>query len=70
MIASFCVPDFMYAGKPGVGKGFDFKDGRQYLKQFAIPDFWFHASMSYAICRMKGVPLGKLDWLVGGGDFE
>lgn len=46
-----------------------FKDPVTYLGQFVIPNFWFHASMVYAICRMQGVELGKMDWLTGGGAF-
>ncbi len=37
--------------------------GDAYLKQFAMPNFYFHASMTYAILRHNGVPLGKLDFL-------
>ncbi|MBJ7527116.1 MAG: DUF1993 family protein, partial [Sphingomonadaceae bacterium] len=27
------------------------------------PNFFFHLSMAYALLRMKGLPLGKLDFL-------
>jgi len=52
----------LITGKPG-GKAFDFKDGSTYLLEWDIPDFFFHASMTYAICRMQGVPLIKLDFI-------
>lgn len=37
--------------------------GAPYLKQFALPNFYFHLSMAYAILRKNGVPLGKADFL-------
>lgn len=37
--------------------------GSTYVHGFAIPNFYFHLTMAYAILRMKGVPLGKLDFL-------
>ena len=37
--------------------------GSNYVHGFAIPNFFFHLSMAYALLRMKGVPLGKLDFL-------
>lgn len=37
--------------------------GRQYVMDFMIPNLFFHLSMAYAILRMKGVDLGKKDYL-------
>lgn len=37
--------------------------GSTYVHGFAIPNFYFHLSMAYALLRMKGVPVGKLDFL-------
>lgn len=37
--------------------------GDEYLQQFAVPNFYFHVTTSYAILRHNGVPLGKLDFL-------
>ena len=34
-----------------------------YLTSFALPNFYFHLSMAYAILRHLGVPLGKRDFL-------
>lgn len=34
-----------------------------YLLTFAVPNFYFHASMAYAILRNQGVPVGKMDFL-------
>jgi hypothetical protein len=38
----------------------------QWLSVFATTNIYFHLSMAYAILRMKGVPLGKLDLFAGG----
>jgi len=40
--------------------------GSDYLVEMAIPNFFFHASMAYAILRHNGVDLGKTDYLTGG----
>lgn len=45
---------------PGVELDFD---GQGYLTSFAIPNFYFHLSMAYAILRNRGVELGKRDYL-------
>jgi uncharacterized protein len=37
--------------------------GRDYLFQHALPNFYFHTATAYAILRMKGVPVGKADFL-------
>ena len=37
--------------------------GDDYLAHVAIPNFFFHATMAYAILRHNGVPLGKLDYV-------
>ncbi|MCB9683000.1 MAG: DUF1993 domain-containing protein [Alphaproteobacteria bacterium] len=37
--------------------------GDTYLLQFAVPNFYFHLSMVYALLRHGGVPLGKADFL-------
>jgi uncharacterized protein len=34
-----------------------------FLLSFSQPNFYFHASTAYAILRMKGVPVGKRDFL-------
>ncbi|KAF2023816.1 hypothetical protein EK21DRAFT_80058 [Setomelanomma holmii] len=38
-----------------------------YVMQFAQPNFWFHVTTAYDILRMKGVDVGKLDFLNGAG---
>ncbi|KAH8674265.1 hypothetical protein BX600DRAFT_457277 [Xylariales sp. PMI_506] len=37
--------------------------GRQFILGFAMPNLFFHLQTAYAILRMKGVPLGKDDYL-------
>lgn len=36
-----------------------------YLKTWALPNFFFHVTTAYAILRHNGVELGKQDYLVG-----
>ena len=44
------------------GMGYRFR-GAEYLTGFALPNFFFHVSMAYAILRAAGVGLGKPDFL-------
>lgn len=44
------------------GMGYRFK-GRDYVAGFAIPNFFFHASMTYALLRAQGVAMTKGDYL-------
>jgi len=37
--------------------------GDDYLVHVAIPNFFFHATMAYAILRHNGVDLGKMDYV-------
>ena len=34
-----------------------------FLLSFSLPNFYFHAATAYDILRMKGVPLGKRDFI-------
>ncbi|MFT7772721.1 DUF1993 domain-containing protein [Roseateles sp.] len=40
-------------------------DGLSYLRHYATPNFYFHATTAYALLRHAGVPLGKGDYLGG-----
>ncbi len=55
-----------FAGRPmrfEIGeKRLDF-EAADFLLSFSQPNFYFHASMAYAILRAKGVPVGKIDYL-------
>jgi hypothetical protein len=37
--------------------------GEAYLKSFALPNFFFHVTTTYALLRHNGVELGKADFL-------
>lgn len=39
--------------------------GIDYLNTWALPNFYFHVTMAYAILRHNGVELGKRDFLMG-----
>ncbi|MFO0586469.1 MAG: DUF1993 domain-containing protein [Polyangiaceae bacterium] len=42
------------------GKGMKAED---YLTEMAVPNFYFHCNMAYAILRHNGVPVGKIDYI-------
>jgi uncharacterized protein len=35
----------------------------EYLVEFGLPNFYFHAVTAYSILRAQGVPLGKMDFI-------
>ena len=37
--------------------------GEDFLKHYAMPNFYFHATTTYALLRQAGVELGKADFL-------
>ncbi len=39
--------------------------GLDYVNQWAMPNFYFHVTMAYAILRHNGIELGKKDFLIG-----
>ncbi len=56
-------------GFVGNDMAFAFKDRRMeftaenFLLSFSLPNFYFHATTAYAIMRMKGVQIGKMDFM-------
>jgi hypothetical protein len=36
--------------------------GADYIREFALVNFYFHLTTAYAILRHNGVPLGKMDY--------
>lgn len=38
----------------------------RWMHAFAVPNFHFHLTTAYAICRQKGAPLGIVDFFAGG----
>lgn len=53
------------------GKDMEFRIGGRalpfvaddFLLTFSLPNFYFHATTTYDILRMKGTPIGKMDFL-------
>jgi hypothetical protein len=39
--------------------------GARFLTGFALPNFYFHVAMAYALLRANGAPVGKMDFLGG-----
>lgn len=39
--------------------------GIDYVNNWAMPNFYFHETMAYAILRHNGIELGKKDFLIG-----
>lgn len=37
----------------------------EYILESTLPNFWFHAATAHDILRMKGVPIGKSDFIFG-----
>ena len=36
---------------------------KSYVLVYAVPSFFFHLNMAYALLRQQGVPIGKMDYL-------
>ena len=50
---------------PTRGEPHVFKNGGDYLTQFAIPNFFFHVTTAYGLLRHQGVEIGKMTYLAG-----
>jgi hypothetical protein len=69
--------DYVKTFKPEAFEGADARDvsfpigptntmtlkGQQFLKNFAFPNFYFHAATAHGILRHNGVEIGKRDFL-------
>ena len=55
-------PDRMVAMDLPNGMAFDM-NAADYVRDWAVPQFWFHIMAAYAIMRLRGVPLGKADFV-------
>lgn len=42
-----------------------FMTGFDYAREYAIPNFFFHIAMAYALVRKNGVAIGKADYING-----
>ena len=40
-------------------------DARSFLLRFVHPNFYFHVTTAYDLPRMKGAPIGKMDFIGG-----
>lgn len=43
-------------------------DPQRYVEDWIMPNFYFHLTTAYALLRMKGIGLGKLDFLMHAAD--
>lgn len=69
--------DYLKAFKPAQFEGAEAKDitfpagpntnmtlkGQQFVNRYALPNFFFHASIAHGILRHNGVEIGKRDFL-------
>lgn len=39
--------------------------GADYLREMALPNFYFHVTMTYALLRQAGVKVGKIEYIGG-----
>ena len=39
--------------------------GQSLVTEFSLPNFFFHVTTAYGLLRMKGVQIGKMDYLAG-----
>lgn len=39
--------------------------GQSLVTDFTLPNFFFHVTVAYSLLRMKGVQIGKMDYLAG-----
>ena len=48
-----------------IGDGaFNFEmSAEEYVREFSMPNFYFHLTTAYAILRMKGLAIGKADFI-------
>ena len=62
------VPREAMDGQESKAVSLDLPDGRSIPftgQSFALPNFFFHVTMAYALLRHRGVQIGKLDYLGG-----
>lgn len=39
--------------------------GAEYVREYAIPNFFFHVAIAYGLIRKNGAPIGKSDYIFG-----
>ncbi|WP_431471256.1 DUF1993 family protein [Sphingosinithalassobacter sp. LHW66-3] len=45
------------------GDDLHFESGEAYVRDWALPQFYFHLNTAYAVLRHHGAPLGKVDYV-------
>ena len=67
LLAEFSAADFDSAARSDISLWFAGRDltlpAWDYVNRLALPNFYFHASITYGIVRSKGAVLGKFDFL-------
>ena len=46
-----------------IGRGEQTLAVKDYALQWVVPNFFFHVATAYGLLRMRGVPLGKKDYI-------
>jgi hypothetical protein len=65
-LSSFKAEQFEGAAERQITLGFlpnQYILGKDYLIEFALPNFYFHATTAYNLLRNAGVEIGKMDFL-------
>jgi hypothetical protein len=67
-VASMTIADFVGAEERTVTLLYfpdTYMTGYDYLREYVLPNFFFHVTTAYAIIRRNGVVIGKMDYLNG-----
>lgn len=65
-VAAIAVDDSKLADVKRIGLGpgrYCELPGQQYVRDYLLPNLYFHITTAYAILRMQGAPLGKADFM-------
>ena len=65
-VAAVAVDDAKLDGIKRIGLGpgrYCELPARQYVSEYLLPNLYFHITTAYAILRMRGVPVGKADYM-------
>lgn len=57
------APDARVAFSIGDGAYSFEMSAEEYVREFSLPNFYFHLTTSYSILRMKGLEIGKADFI-------
>ena len=65
-VAAIAVPDTKLDEIKRIGLGpqrYCKLPGHQYVEDYLLPNLYFHVTTAYAILRMLGAPIGKVDYM-------